>query len=118
MSRISPFVRGMLVIAVAAAVVVLLSLEPALATAGALLSVAFFLAVAFFLFLLWRDRKSDLEVWSDRGRLLFYGAIVLAVVDIGMFIGLGPSGPEALAFLLVLAGCAYTMFRVWREEHR
>ena len=118
MSRLSPFVRGMLVIAVAAVVVVLLSLEPALATAGALLSVAFFLALAFFGFLVWRDRRGDLEAWSDRGRLVFYAAIVLAVVDVGMFIGLGPSGPDALAFLLVLAACAYALFRVWREEHR
>ena len=45
--------------------------------------IAFFLAIAFFLFLLWRERRSDIETWSDLSRRTFYGAIVLAVVAIG-----------------------------------
>ena len=45
-------------------------------------------------------------------------SVVLAVVDIGAFIGLSPSGPDALAFFLVLGGCAYAVVRLWREEHR
>ena len=42
---------------------------------------------------------------------------MLAVVDIGAFIGLGASGPDALAFFLGLGACAYAVFRVWRDEH-
>ena len=114
----NPTLRGLLVIALVAAVVVVLSLDEVLATVGGLLRIAFFLAVAFFLFLLWRERSSDIESWSDRSRRVFYGAVVLAVVDIGAFIGLGPSGPDALAFFLVLAACVYAAVRVWREEHR
>jgi hypothetical protein len=114
----NPTLRGLLLIALVAAVVVVLSLEEVLATVGGLLRIAFFLAIAFFLFLLWRERRSDIEAWSDRNRKVFYGAIVLAVVDIGAFIGLGPSGPDALAFFLVLAACIYAAVRVWREEHR
>ena len=114
----NPTLRGLLVIALVAAVVVVLSLDEVLATVGGLLRIAFFLAVAFFLFLLWRERRSDIESWSDRSRRVFYGAVVLAVVDIGAFIGLGPSGPDALAFFLVLAACVYAAVRVWREEHR
>jgi len=105
-------------VAVIALVVVVLSLEPVVATVGGLLQIAFFLAVAFFLFLLWRERRGDLEAWSEWNRRLFYAAIVLAVVDIGMLIGLGPSGPDALAFFLVLGACAYVVVRVWRLEHR
>ena len=114
----NPTLRGLLVVALVAAVVVVLSLDEVLATVGGLLRIAFFLAVAFFLFLLWRERRSDIESWSDRSRRVFYGAVVLAVVDIGAFIGLGPSGPDALAFFLVLAACIYAAVRVWREEHR
>jgi hypothetical protein len=110
--------RGFLIIALVAAVVVVLSLDEVLATVGGLLRIAFFLAIAFFLFLLWRERRSDIEAWSDRNQKVFYGAIVLAVVDIGAFIGLRPSGPDALAFFLVLGGCAYAAVRIWREEHR
>ena len=110
--------RGFLLIGLVALVVVVLSLQPVLATVGGLLRIAFFLAIAFFLFLLWRERRSDIESWSDRSRYVFYSAAALAVVDIGAFIGLGPSGRDALAFFLVLAACAYAAVRVWRDEHR
>ena len=113
-----PTARGFLIIAVIALVVVVLSLESTLSAIGGLLRIAFFLAIAFFLFLVWRERRSDIETWSERGRRVFYAAVTLAVVDVGMLVGLGPSGPDALAFLLVLAGCAYAAFRVWRDEHR
>ena len=89
-NRIPPLVRGLAFIAIAAIIVVALSLEPVLATVGGLLQIAFFLAIAFFLFLVWRERRGDLEAWSDWNRRVFYAAIVLAVVDIGMFIGLHP----------------------------
>ena len=105
--------------ALIALVVVVLSLEPVIATVGGLLQIAFFLAVAFFLFLLWRERRGDLEAWSDWNRKLFYAAIVLAVVDIGLAIGFGfPAGVGAFAFIAVLAVCAYVVVRVWRLEHR
>ena len=109
--------RGFLIIALIAGVVVVLSLQSVLATVGGLLQIGFFLAIAFFLFLLWREKRSDIESWQDRSRNVFYAAIVLAVVDVGAFIGLGPSGPDALAFFLVLGACAYAIFRVWRDEH-
>ncbi|CAN5778120.1 hypothetical protein BH18ACT13_BH18ACT13_20860 [soil metagenome] len=111
-------VRGFLIIALIAVVVVVLSLEEVLATVGGLLRIAFFLAIAFFLFLLWRERRGDIEAWGDRSRKVFYAAVVLAVVDIGAFIGLRPGGRDALAFFLVLGACAYAAVRVWRDEHR
>jgi len=117
--RIPPLARGLGIVALIAVVVVVLSLEPVVATVGGILQIAFFLAIAFFLFLLWRERRGDLEAWSEWNRKLFYAAIVLAVVDIGMAIGLGmPAGRDALSFILVLAACAYVVVRVWRIEHR
>jgi small-conductance mechanosensitive channel len=110
-------VRGLAIVAVAAVVVVVFSLEPVLATTGALLRIAFFLAVAFFLFLVWRERRGDLEGWSEHNRRVFYGAVALAVVDVGAAIGLGPSGLDALACFVVLGGCAVALVRVWRAEH-
>lgn len=116
--RIPPLARGLGIVALIALVVVVLSLEPVVATVGGLLRIAFFLAIAFFLFLLWRERRGDLEAWSDWNRRLFYAAIVLAVVAIGMAIGLGVPGRDAFALVAVLAACAYVIFRVWRLEHR
>jgi amino acid transporter len=115
---IPPLVRGLAIVVLVAVIVVVLSLQPVLATVGGLLQIAFFLAVAFFLFLLWRERRGDLEAWSDRNRRLFYAAIVLAVVDVGMLIGLSPSGQDAFAFFAVLAACVWIVVRTWRLEHR
>ena len=112
------FLRGMALIALVSLGIVLLSLEESLVTAGALVRVAFFLAIAFFLFLLWRERRSDIETWSELSQRTFYGAIVLAVLTIGAVLGLRPSGLDAVAFFVVLACCAWAIFRVWRREHR
>jgi hypothetical protein len=115
----NPLVRGLGIIALIAGVVVVLSLEEVLATVGGLLRIAFFLAIAFFLFLLWRERRADIETWSDRGQRVFYAAIVLAVVTLGAYIGLQPDGGrDLLAVILVLGLCAYAAVRVWRDEHR
>ena len=111
-------VRGFAIVVAIALVVVLLSLESVLATTGGLLQIGFLLAISFFVFLVWRERRGDLEAWSAHNRLVFYAAIVLAVVDVGAAIGLGPSGLDALAFFLVLAACVVTVVRVWRAEHR
>lgn len=117
-NRIPPLVRGLGLVALAAIIVIVFSLEPVLATVGGLVQIAFFLAIAFFLFLLWRERRGDLEVWSEWNRRVFYAAIILAVVDVGMLIGLRPSGRDALVFFVVLGACAWTLFRVWRKEHQ
>lgn len=116
-TELNPTVRGFLIIGLIALVVVVLSLQSVLDTVGGLLRIAFFLAIAFFLFLLWREKRGDIEAWRDRNRNVFYAAIVLAVVDIGAYIGLSPNGRDALAFFLVLGGCVYAAVRVWRQEH-
>jgi hypothetical protein len=115
---IPPLVRGLALVAIVAAIVIVLSLQSVLATVGGLVRIAFFLAVAFFLFLLWRERRGDLEAWSDWNRKVFYAAIVLAVVDVGMLVGLRPSGEDAFAFFVVLGACGWVVLRAWRAEHQ
>ena len=117
--RIPALARALGIVAVIAIVVVVLSLEPVVATVGGILQIAFFLAIALFLFLVWRERRGDLEAWSEWNRKLFYAAVVLAVLAIGLWIGYGlPASRDALAFVLVVAACAYVIVRVWRIEHR
>jgi small-conductance mechanosensitive channel len=116
--RTPPLARGIGIVALIAIVVVVLSLEPVLATVGGILRIAFFLAVAFFLFLVWRERRSDIEAWSDRSRRTFYAAIALAVLDIAALIAFTPRGLETLVFFAVLAACAWAVVRIWRDEHR
>src|SRR5436305_1169700 len=83
--------------------------------AGQLL--AHLLVLAFFVFMMWRERRSEIDAWSTRSRVVFYGAAVLVVADIAASIVRGITGPDALAFFLVLGLSGLSMWRVWRDEH-
>jgi small-conductance mechanosensitive channel len=113
----NPLVRGLLIVAAIALVVMVLQLYATLAALYAIARIAFFIAIAFFLFLMWRERRSDIELWPARAQFAFYGAAILAVVALGVYFTVGASGPDAAAFLLVLAICGFSMFRVWRDQH-
>ncbi len=117
LSDMNPFVRGLLAVAVIALVVVVLQLQATLTALFLIAQIAFFLAIAFFIYLVWRERRSDIDTWSTRAKTAFYGAAILIVVDLGAFFLNRPSGREALVFFLVLIMCAFAMFRVWRDQH-
>lgn len=112
----NPMLRGFLIIALIALVIVFLQLEATLTALFLLARIAFFIAIAVFLYFLWRDRRSEIDTWSRRGRTVFYAAALLAVADVGAYTAVGAAGPDALAFLLVLVFCGFAMFRVWRDE--
>ena len=112
-----PTLRGFLIIGLIALVVVVLNQYTALLAIAALLWIAFFLAVAFFVYLMWRDRRSEIETWSTRERVVFYGSAVLIVTAIGLYFWRGLPGYEQLGFIGVIAGAGYAMFRIWRGRH-
>ena len=112
-----PTIRGFLIIATLAAVIVALSLQPTLTALFLLVRIAFFLAIAFFVFLMWRERRDDIAVWPRRAYVAFYGGAILAVVTFGVYVLRGASGLDAAAFLVILAICGFSMFRVWRDQH-
>ncbi len=112
-----PTLRGFLIIAAIAAVVVALSLQPTIAALYLIAQIAFFLAIAFFVFLMWRERRDEISVWPRRAFAAFYGAAILAVVAFGYYILQGASGLDAVAFLVILGLCGFSMWRVWREQH-
>jgi hypothetical protein len=114
----NPFARGLLIVGAIALVVVVLQLYTTLTALFLIARIAFFLAIAFFVFLMWRERRSEIGMWSTRAQVVFYGAALLAVVDLGAYFTVGASGPDALALLLVLIICGFAMFRVWRDEAR
>jgi hypothetical protein len=110
-------IRGFLIIGLIALVVVVLSLQPVLATVGGtpedrvlprdrLLPLPHVARAA--------ERHRGLErpeperlLCGDPPRCRRHRRLI----------GLGASGPDALAFFLVLAACAYAVFRIWRDEH-
>jgi uncharacterized membrane protein (DUF4010 family) len=110
-------VRGFLIIALIALVVVVLQLEATLTALFLLARIAFFLAIAFFVYLMWRERRSEIGTWSTRSRAVFYGGALLIVADVAASIAFGITGPDALAFFLVLGFSGFAMWRIWRDEH-
>ncbi|MDX6517706.1 MAG: hypothetical protein QOF50_552 [Gaiellaceae bacterium] len=121
-ANLNPLVRGLAVVALIALVVVVLNLGNTVAALFLIAKIAFPLAIAFFLFMLWRERRSDIETWGDRERRVFYAAVTVFVVTILVFIygqlaGLVLAGFGALALVLTLALCAWSAYRVWRDAH-
>jgi uncharacterized membrane protein len=114
----NPTLRGFLIIVAIVLVIVLLSLENTVISLLALARIAFAIAIAFFIYLLWRERRSDIETWPGYSRFAFYGGAVLIVAALGLFFFTKVSGRSALAFFLILGLSAFAMFRVWRDQHR
>jgi hypothetical protein len=113
----NPTLRGFLVLALIALVVVVLQLEATLVALSLILRVAFFLAIAFFVYLVWRERREEIAAWGRRSRAVFYGAALLIVADLGMLLVRGVAGLDAFAFFVVLGLAGFSMWRVWRDEH-
>ncbi|HKU57198.1 MAG TPA: hypothetical protein VJP41_09270 [Gaiellaceae bacterium] len=116
-TRISPFVRGMLILAVIAGLIVVFQLEQTLFALSVLARIAFFLAIAYFVFLVWRDRREGISMWPERAQIVFYGAAIVAVADVGVYWYGGAVGYQILAFVAVLALCGIAMWRTWRDQH-
>jgi small-conductance mechanosensitive channel len=112
-----PTLRGFLIIALIALVVVLLNLYTAVVALGMILRIAFFLAIAFFVYLVWRERRGEIDTWDARERIVFYGSAVLIVGALGMYFWHGWPDYEELGFIAILACAGYAMFRVWRDRH-
>ena len=113
----NPTLRGFLIIAAIAVVVVVLRLQTTLSALYVLARIAFLLAIAFFVYLVWRERRQEISVWPSRSQWVFYGAALLIVADIGVISFVDESGLDAVAFVLVLAISAFAMWRVWRDQH-
>jgi CDP-diglyceride synthetase len=115
--RINPFLRGLLILAAIAALIVVFQLEQTLVALRTLANVAFILAIAYFIFLVWREQREGISMWSTRAQWVFYGAAIVAVADVGAYWYGGAVGYEVLAFVAILVLCGIAMFRTWRDQH-
>ena len=116
---VNPTLRGFAILVLIAGVITALGLEDALGSLFFVIRIAFIVAIAIFLFTLWRSRREEIATWSGRSQLVFYGAAVLALVNLGLaFVFSYPeTGLEAVVFFVVLVACFFSMWRVWRDEH-
>ena len=113
----NPTLRGFLIIAAIAGIVVALSLQSTLTALFLLARIAMFLAIAFFVYLVWRERRADIAAWPERARLTFYGAALLLVADlIAVSFVSHKKALDDFAFVVVLLVCGFAMWRVWRDQ--
>jgi hypothetical protein len=116
-SDMNPTVRGFALIALVSAAIVALQLESTVVAVSAVLQILFLLAVGFFVYVVWRQQRHAISLWPVRARTAFYAAAALIVADIAAYWFDRPSGPDAVAFILVLALGAFAMWRIWRDQH-
>ena len=117
-SQMNPTVRGLIIVALVAVVIVILQLQATLGALFLIARIAFFLAIAFFLYMVWRERRGDISMWSRRAQWTFYGAIALVIADLAWFsVGGGHAGLDAFAFFVVLIAGGFSIWRVWRDQH-
>jgi O-antigen/teichoic acid export membrane protein len=116
---LNPTLRNLGLVVLAAAVVTALGLDDVLASLVIVVQIAFVVAIAYVLFTLWRQRREEIGTWPLRARSVFYGAVVLAIANVGLAFAFAyPStGLEAVVFFVVLVACVFAMWRVWRDEH-
>lgn len=116
-SRLNPTLRGLLILAAIAGVVVVFQLEQTLVALNLIAGIAFLLAITWFVFLMWREHRGGISTWPQRAQTVFYGAAVVAVADVGVYWYGGASGFQVIAFVAVLALCGLAMWRTWRDQH-
>ena len=115
---LNPTLRGFFILAlIAGAITAASGGERVLFALFVLMRIAFLLAMVWFAYTLWRNHRSEINVWPLRARAVFYGAALLLVADLLVYFFRHVAGPDALAFFLVLGGCGYALWRVWRDQH-
>lgn len=120
--RTNGTLRGILIILLAAAVITASGVAGDIGLYVVLLGlqIAFVVVLAIVLVRLWRTHRGEIGMWSLRSRVVFYGAAVVALVDlVGSWVvpGYPSNGLEALIFFGVLVGCGFAMYRIWQDEH-
>jgi amino acid transporter len=123
--RVNPTVRALAIVLAISCLVVIFRLYTTLVVLGALLEIAFLIVIGFVLYRFWRERRSDISFWPPRARIAFYGAFLILIVNVFLYLGsrltanhrLEINGLTGVAWLLVFPLCGYAIWRIWRDQH-
>lgn len=107
-----------IILVVAAAVLFLPGGGRAANIAGAVLSILFAGGLAWFFGRTYLERRIDVYTLGDRHRAILYVAIGVAAVTLVAASRLTATGGGTVAFVALLAACAYALvsvYRAWRQ---
>lgn len=111
-----PAVRNVLIVlAIAAAVAFLPGAGGGAATVRAVLSTLILIAFVTIFARFYREHRQDLFTMNERWRLQLYGAIGVIVLALASASRLFATGPGTLLWLMAMGGCAFLLYRCWRE---
>jgi hypothetical protein len=120
-NELNPTIRGFLIIgAIVAAIVTLQPVALTFTAVWALAQILFLIAIGYLIYRWWREHRDEIDLWSGRAKWTFYGAA--AVIFAELIVAYTPIGVTLarltlLAWLLGLVICAYSMWRIWSDEH-
>lgn len=116
LADMNPTLRGFILIAIVAALIVALSLGSAVGSLFLLAQICLLVALVVFIYRLWRQRRSQIGMWPRRAQIVFYGSALVILVDIVGYTFFAAGGLDAVVFLAVLVLCGFAMVRVWRDQ--
>jgi hypothetical protein len=115
--KLNTHVRNFAIIALIAAVIVVI---PGGGSAGSfivqLISLVFLAAIAWVASRLYREHRVSLYSLGDRKRLIVYVAAGVATLTFTASARLLDTGLGSIAWILLLAACAYAVFWVFRSS--
>lgn len=89
------------------------------AIVGRLLNVLLLAAFVWFGYTMWRANRSRIALISTRERAILYAAAaLLALLLVGSIVFNAWSGVSAIAFLVLVGGLAFVIWKVWNDAQR
>jgi hypothetical protein len=104
-----------IVMAIAALVVIVPGGGPAASTLMQAIAIAFLAAIAWAASRLYREHRVALYSLGDRPRAILYSAVGVATLTFSASGRLLHTGLGSLLWLLLIAGCAFAVFWVFRS---
>jgi hypothetical protein len=91
----------------------------AAAILGRLLSILLLAGFIWFGYVMWRENRTRISYMPTRERTILYAAsALLALLLVGSLVFNAWSGLSSIAFLVLIGGLAFVIWKVWQDAQR
>jgi hypothetical protein len=113
--KLNTNVRNVLVVVLLATIVYALDAAVAVAFVVQIVSLAFLASMAWIATRLYREHRIELYSLGTRRRTVLYAAVGVAALTLAATDRLWVNGFGTVVWLVLLAGCAYALYAVYRS---